>query len=184
MSTLTGGDSSLSLAHAPSNLLAEQQDAWLSLMQFEQGLVGVMANMGILVWPTVPLLLYLIAWWEAYHVLQDKELKPSTRISDFVSSISVRYSKVTERVGKAWRTLIESIDAKIGFIAVNAQNLTQSTMSKLSGTYVEKRTSVLDKLKMPYGRESENGSWLLFAILAIIMAALIYWLPVADSDQV
>jgi len=184
MSTLTGGDSSLSLAHAPSNLLAEQQDAWLSLMQFEQGLVGVMANMGILVWPTVPLLLYLIAWWEAYHVLQDKELKPSTRISDFVSSISVRYSKVTERVGKAWRTLVESIDAKIGFIAVNAQNLTQSTMSKLSGTYVEKRTSVLDKLKMPYGRESENGSWLLFAILAVIMAALIYWLPVADSDQV
>ena len=184
MSTLTGGDSSLSLAHAPSNLLAEQQDAWLSLMQFEQGLVGVMANMGILVWPTVPLLLYLIAWWEAYHVLQDKELKPSTRISDFVSSISVRYSKVTERVGKAWRTLVESIDAKIGFIAVNAQNLTQSTMSKLSGTYVEKRTSVLDKLKMPYGRESENGSWLLFAILAVIMAALIYWLPVADSNQV
>ena len=56
-------------------------------------------------------------------------------------------------------------------------------MDKISGTYTEKRTSVLDKLKMPYGRESENGSWLLFAILAIIMATLIYWLPVADSDQ-
>jgi branched-subunit amino acid ABC-type transport system permease component len=183
MGKLTGEDSSLSIAHAPGNLLVEQQEAWVSLMQFEQGLTGIMSNMGILVWPTVPFLLYLIAWWEAYHVLQDKELKPSTKISDFVSSVSMRYSKVTESVGKVWNATTEAIESKIGFIAVHTQSFTRSTMDKISGTYTEKRTSGLDKLKMPYGRESENGSWLLFAILAIIMATLIYWLPVADSDQ-
>ena len=182
LNTITGGES-LSLAHAPSNLLAEQQDAWLSLMHFEQGLVGIMANMGVLVWPTVPVLLYLIAWWEAYHVLQDKELKPSTKLSGFVSELSMRYTQLNERASKAWRTTTQTIDSKIGFIAVHAKSMVQSTSSKLSETYVERRTSVLEKLRMPYGRESENGSWLLFVVLAVVMAALIFWLPVADSDQ-
>ena len=182
-STLTGGDSTLSLAHAPSGLLAEQQEAWLSLMQFEQALVGTMTNLGVLIWPTVPIVLYLIAWREAYHALRGEEIKPVTKISDAVSSVTAGYANVTGSVGKAWRNVTQAVDEKIGFIAVAAHRAAKSSTSKVSTAYIERRTSVLEKLKMPYGRESENGSWLLFGVLAVVMLALIYWLPVADSDQ-
>jgi len=102
---LTDGDSTLSLAHAPSGLLAEQQDAWLSLMQFEEALVGTLANLGVLVWPTIPIVLYLIAWREAYHTLRGEEIKPSTKISNAVSSLSAGYANVTGGAGKAWRNV-------------------------------------------------------------------------------
>jgi ABC-type branched-subunit amino acid transport system permease subunit len=45
------------------------------------------------------------------------------------------------------------------------------------------REDILVRFKMPYGRESERGSWTLFIVLALIMALFINWLPVADSDQ-
>jgi hypothetical protein len=139
--------------------------------------------LGVLVWPTIPIVLYLIAWREAYHTLRGEEIKPSTKISSAVSSLSAGYANVTGSAGKAWRNVTETVDAKIGFIAVAAHRAAKSSTTKVSTVYIERRTSVLEKLRMPYGRESENGSWLLFGVLAVIMLTLIYWLPVADSDQ-
>ncbi|HJM55372.1 MAG TPA: ABC transporter permease [Poseidonia sp.] len=181
---LTGGDSSISLSHAPSKLLLDQQEAWLSLMQFEQGLVEFMSGIGFLLWPTVPVVLYLIAWWEAYHVLQGKEITPSNRFNDVFSTLSNRYASISSSLGSTWRKATTALDDRLSFIAVKTQQWTDSVKTKVSGAFVQKRDTMLEQLNMPYGRESGRGSWALFAVLTVVMAILLYWLPVANSDQI
>jgi ABC-type branched-subunit amino acid transport system permease subunit len=181
-SQITGGDKSIALSHAPADFTAMQQEAWLSFMEAEHVLVEIISTIGILVWPAVPILLYLIAWREAYHTLQGIEMKPSTRLKS-LSSLAGRWDDVSTRVSSTWRKTTQAIDAKIGFIGINAHRLVNAGKSKVKETVAEKRNKTLEKLRMPYGRESQLGSWLLFGILAIVMACLIYWLPVADSDK-
>ncbi len=181
-SQITGGDKSIALSHAPADFTTMQQEAWLSFMEAEHVLVEIISSIGILVWPAVPILLYLIAWREAYHTLQGIEMKPSTRLKN-LSSLAGRWDDVSTRVSSTWRKTTQAIDAKIGFIGINAHRLVNAGKSKVKETVVEKRNKTLEKLRMPYGRESQLGSWLLFGILAIVMACLIYWLPVADSDK-
>lgn len=180
--TLTGGDKTIALSHAPETYTAVQQEAWLSFMQAEHALVELISGIGMLLWPAVPILFYLIAWREAYYTLQGKEMKKSAPFAG-IALVSSRWDAVSTRCGTMWRTATKAVDAKIGFIGVHAHRLANIGKTKFRDTVVDKRNSALKKLHMSYGRESELGSWVSFGVLAVVMACLIYWLPVADSDQ-
>ena len=146
---MTGGDKTIALSHAPETYTAVQQEAWLSFMQAEHALVELISGIGMLLWPAVPILFYLIAWREAYYTLQGKEMKKSAPFAG-IALVSSRWDAVSTRCGTMWRTATKAVDAKIGFIGVHAHRLANTGKTKFRDTVVDKRNSALKKLHMSY----------------------------------
>jgi ABC-type branched-subunit amino acid transport system permease subunit len=181
--TLTGGDSKISIAHAPASLTVAQQEHWLWMMEAEQLLVGFLSNIGFILWPGIPILLYLFAWREAYYVLSEKEMKKNERLIAMQSSLSKSWVGITTSISQVIHLVQIQVDQKTEFISKNINQTVSKFKDDISESIASKRDATLKRLNMPYGRESERGSWYLFTILALIMAGLIYWLPVADGEQ-
>lgn len=185
---ITGGDSSISLSHAPSSLTTAQQEQWLFLMHGEEWLVAFLSNIGFIIWPTLPLILYLFAWREAYLIFQGKEIKKIHRIETLTASTTLALNSVGERIQKQWHRLtnaFENISIKANRAAIESATTLRIKIgalfkSKVQSTRLEKE---LNRLRIPYGRESEKGSWIFFGLLAVLMVGFIYWLPVAESDK-
>lgn len=182
LNLLTGGDS-LSLAHAPTALTVAEQEHWLWLMHGEEVLIAFLANVGWLVWPTVPLLLYVLAWREASYTLRDQPPPRNESMARLLENGATGWHRVVGASAQPWHRLVSVVDEKTRFVATAANDWTTSVSSSISASYSSKKTDVLNRYRMPYGRESERGSWVLFAVLAFVMALFINWLPVAESDQ-
>jgi branched-subunit amino acid ABC-type transport system permease component len=182
LNLLTGGES-LSLAHAPAALTLAEQEHWLWLMHGEEVLIAFLANVGWLVWPMVPLVLYVLAWREASYTLRDKTPTPNESIPRFLNSVASGWHRFTQSIAEGWRRLSIALDEKTRWISEAVDERTTSLKASFSESVASKRTDVLKRYNMFYGRESERGSWVLFAVLALVMALFINWLPVAESDQ-
>jgi branched-subunit amino acid ABC-type transport system permease component len=185
---ITGGDSAIALKHAPSTFSSGQQEQWLFMMHGEELLVAILSNIGLLVWPAVPILFYLFAWREAFFILQDKEMKKSNRFESLTASSALTISSLSERIQIQWRNITEKTDNISRKASQVSQNIGTTLWLKMSALFTSKSESTrwkkeLNRLRIPYGRESEKGSWILFGILAILMLAFINWLPVAESDK-
>ena len=180
---LTGGDDAIRLAHAPQSLSLAEQEQWLWLMHGEELLIAFLANIGFLLWPAVPLVLYLIAWREASYTLRDREQTPDERLPNLLNAFSAKRHQWGTTLGTKWKNLLEFVDDKTAVIGQFAGKKQSAASAYIKEKVDFNHRDLLAKYKMGYGRESERGSWVLFALLAVVMALFISWLPVADSDQ-
>ena len=115
---LTDGASSITLAHAPSDLSAAEQDHWLWLMHGEEVLIAFLANIGFLLWPAVPIVLYLLAWREASSILRDKEMKQSERLPELLNSVSTSWHRFTTSVQVRINAVTDFVDQKTKQVSV------------------------------------------------------------------
>ncbi len=186
--TLTGGDTAISLAHAPAALSLAEQKQWLWLMNGEEVLISLLSNIGFVLWPAVPIILYLIAWREASYVLRDREMKQNETIPNLLATLSTKFHRVNQAISSRWNAFVLWLgDAHVSLLNRVKEGYNSRfpslNLASFSNVVSSKSTDALAKYKMAYGRESERGSWLLFVVLAFVMALFINWLPVAESDQ-
>jgi len=173
----------IAITHAPSSLDQSQQEQWLWLMHGEEALIAVLANIGWVVWPTVPLILYALAWREASYTLRDKSPPTNESLVRLQNKVSTTWHDVLRMLGMKWQQLTLMVDEKTRFIPNAIDKRVSVLGSGLSEKVSSKKDDLLKAYKIPYGRESERGSWMFFVVLALVMALFINWLPVAESDQ-
>ncbi len=170
-----------------SDAVADMHQSWLSMMNFEIGFVDTLVSFGDLVWPAIPILVWLVAIIEGVYILRGKEedpLGPAIGVMDSISSaiMSARNKasiQITELLNRA-NDLIVTFQGRLS----SATDSFSTKFRPLSDGGALDSHPMLERFRerAPYGRESPFGSWSLFAILVIAMLLLVWWLPVADQE--
>ena len=158
--------------------------SWYDLMSFELNFIDAVISLGDLIWPAVPIMVWLIAVVEGVYILQGREddpLRPAIETMDSFSSMlmSTRNS--------ASVTMTDSLKAVNGALSEFQSKLAASIESAKAST--KERHDAFRHIEIekyhewaPYGRESPRGSWALFALLLTILLLFVWWLPVADQE--
>ena len=72
-----------------ANALSELNNSWVDLMNTELTLVNNLVNLGEIVWPAIPILVWAIAMWEGYYLVKgrdDDALRPLTNLADSLTA--------------------------------------------------------------------------------------------------
>ena len=178
-------DSQLSLndltSEPPSDLAPELHDAWYQsaletmhnswadLMNNELMFLDIITLIGDLMWPIVPLLIWIFALVEGYYLYKDKKEDPMLIIKSYVSKLT---SPISQRIASK-----PSLPKSFNFKTINSKiPKFELKIDKIAQNYVEQL-----KKKSTYGREGPFFSNVTFAIFFILFILIILWMPVADS---
>ena len=176
------------------NSLTEINQKWLDLMQTEISFVNLISDFGDLIWPLIPLLLWILAITEGVNILSDG------KINDFRQKSVIRLSplydhlnEIKNRLNSKLNIFISSINttlSKLNNFHLKMVNIIKETIKKiqLDATFKSTKSSNIFNsenkfLKFgQYGREGRQGSWATFLFLMSILIILIWWLPISNSD--
>jgi len=154
-------------------------EKWYDLMSGELMLLDTISTLSDIIWPAVPLLVWVVAIVEGVYLLQgrdDDPLRPITsKFEDATASTGPGFSKLTISM-KQLGTHLDSIPKKVSPII---DSLTDNLRRPFSRGEVDRSGG--DHLAI-YGRESPKGSWILFGVLMFILLLFLAWLPVAEQD--
>ncbi|SVC60976.1 uncharacterized protein METZ01_LOCUS313830, partial [marine metagenome] len=150
---------------------------WLNLIHNEQTIIGILGTLGDLVWPFLPILIYSLALYESYLILNNryKDLlqAPITRIMDTIDDFSTK-------IGGIFVTVSEFGKASSSGTNKFLDSLNESVSSMGSGATkkVKKiKSNFYEKIGAEYGVESESGSKAMFWILLGLLTLVVIWLP-------
>ena len=160
----------------PEGLNENMHDDWLSIVEREQTVIEILGIFGDILWPWVPLFIWLFAIYESYLIFKDKYVdlleKPKTNAIDLVD-------KYTEQISE----FIYSIKGKFAFISFSStyvdrinDNFSQYT-AKITERGRQFSSDIYESIGAEHGRESESGSRFTFIVLLLILVYIVYWLP-------
>ena len=159
--------------------LQSMNEKWYDLMSGEMMLLDIISTLGDIIWPALPLLVWLVAIVEGVYLLQgrdDDPLRPIiSKFEDATSSTGTGFSGLTISM-KQLGTHLDSIPKKVGPII---DSLTDNLRRPFSRGEVDRSGG--DHLAI-YGRESPKGSWIMFGVFMFILLLFLAWLPVAEQD--
>ena len=159
--------------------LQSMNEKWYDLMSGEMMLLDIISTLGDIIWPALPLLVWLVAIVEGVYLLQgrdDDPLRPIiSKFEDATSSTGTGFSNLTISM-KQLGTHLDSIPKKVGPII---DSLTDNLRRPFSRGEVDRSGG--DHLAI-YGRESPKGSWIMFGVFMFILLLFLAWLPVAEQD--
>ena len=159
--------------------LQSMNEKWYDLMSGEMMLLDIISTLGDIIWPALPLLVWLVAIVEGVYLLQgrdDDPLRPIiSKFEDATSSTGTGFSNLTISM-KQLATHLDSIPKRVGPII---DSLTDNLRRPFSRGEVDRSGG--DHLAI-YGRESPKGSWIMFGVLMFILLLFLAWLPVAEQD--
>ena len=154
-------------------------EKWYDLMSGEMMLLDIISTLGDIIWPALPLLVWLVAIVEGVYLLQgrdDDPLRPIiSKFEDATSSTGPGFSGLTISM-KQLASQLDSIPKRVGPII---DSLTDNLRRPFSRGEVDRSGG--DHLAI-YGRESPKGSWMMFGVLMFILLLFLAWLPVAEQD--
>ena len=92
-----------------ADTLADLNNSWLDLMNTELGFVNTLVDLGDVIWPAVPILVWLIAVVEGYFLFQGREDDALEPLTDFLASLTAPITQsrnsssvaVTQALGSA-----------------------------------------------------------------------------------
>ena len=159
--------------------LQSMNEKWYDLMSGEMMLLDIISTLGDIIWPALPLLVWLVAIVEGVYLLKgrdDDPLRPIiSKIEDATSSTGPGFSGLTISM-KQLASQLDSIPKRVGPII---DSLTDNLRRPFSRGEVDRSGG--DHLAI-YGRESPKGSWMMFGVLMFILLLFLAWLPVAEQD--
>ncbi|MCH1511231.1 MAG: branched-chain amino acid ABC transporter permease, partial [Candidatus Thalassarchaeaceae archaeon] len=146
--------------------LQSMNEKWYDLMSGEMMLLDIISTLGDIIWPALPLLVWLVAIVEGVYLLQgrdDDPLRPIiSKFEDATSSTGTGFSNLTISM-KQLGTHLDSIPKKVGPII---DSLTDNLRRPFSRGEVDRSGG--DHLAI-YGRESPKGSWIMFGVFMFIL---------------
>ena len=160
----------------PEGLNSSMHANWLSVVEREQTVIEILGIFGDILWPWVPILIWLFAIYESHLIYHNKYVdllhNPKSTIIDYIDSINLQLSN-----------FLVSIQSKL---AVTSNGTTyvdriNGVASRYSSAVNEKLGKVssdfFNYIGAEHGRESESGSRLMFATLLLLLIYIVYWLP-------
>ena len=159
--------------------LQSMNEKWYDLMSGEMMLLDIISTLGDIIWPALPLLVWLVAIVEGVYLLQgrdDDPLRPIiSKFEDATSSTGPGFSNLSISM-KQLATGLDSIPKRVSPII---DSLTDNLRRPFSRGEVDRSGG--NHLAI-YGRESPKGSWMMFGVLMFILLLFLAWLPVAEQD--
>lgn len=176
-----------------SDTLSEANNSWLSMMNTEIELANFIVNLGDLVWPLAPLLLWAYAIYEVIFSSNTGGRQRKPLLGTHLKNISIFVSTQLQRLREKWtmfdkwhQNTISSLFAKISdIISTNTEKISNQS-NDIYQRFITRVTRGSEKHKRDidlYGRESPAGSWILFFALMIVLILFLIWLPIAESDD-
>jgi len=192
------------------NMFENMNDTWASLMNSELLLVDTLATIGDLLWPTVPILVWIFALFEGYNLYKDIDKDPMKTITNYTSrftnpilnsisesgiyEIPEKISTKIKSISKTNSKLNLKMDRNLLFVLIPFIFVTSEILLKfvlLSSilwftifSYNSKKSnlSFIDEFKSrsKYGRENPFISNMIFITLLILFMLIILWMPVAS----
>ena len=192
------------------NMFDDMNNTWANLMNSEILLVDTLATIGDILWPAIPILIWIFALFEGYNLYKDNGKDPMKTITRYTSKFTnpIRNSiseSAVYKIPDKTLTKIKSIN-KINFnlklnldknllfvliplIFVISKTLLQfilfsSLLWIITFYYISKNSklSFIDEFKSrsKYARESPFISNMIFLTLLILFILIILWMPVAS----
>ena len=163
-----------------ADYLISANQIWFDLMTTEITLVNVISDLGDIIWPLIPALVWLIAIVEGVYLIRgrdDDPLRPAIeKYTDFSSSVSFSSSNLNSIINPIIKSL-NTIPQMIGTPLRQRYSIIRESMK-----FSENKSFNRFKEIAPYGRESPNGSWMLFGFLMFVLILFLAWLPVAEQE--
>ena len=189
---LTGrDDGTLLVEDSPyfSETVTELDESWFELMQTELQVANLIVDIGELVWPLFPLLLWVFAINEGGKLLSGSDLstaKINSRTNNPLNWIRLPNLANLRNTWSEWdrkhKTVVDAYKEKM---SASIERLTTKLSESFYGIFKSKSKSSLDRstsLRL-YGREGVTGSWITFAVLLFILLLFIWWLPISEDVE-
>ena len=182
---ISGSDGILQPEDSPyfTDSVSDLDISWFDLMQTEIWFVDLLTSFDNLLWPLLPILIYLFALFQCIEYLSDESISKQTK-TDKKTIISISSFSVKEYLNRIM-TLVKNQYAKLIQIV---DSLTKPIISFVTDNYSKNKNNMKEKFPifsngMKYGRESIIGSNIMFVIMLIILISFLIWLPISDSDN-
>ena len=162
---------------APEGLDNSMHSDWLNLIHAEQTIIGVLGLIGDILWPFLPIAIYLFAIYESYLIWNNnyKDLlrKPLTKVVDTFDDFSARLSIIISSIATSFIDIFSGTSKSLDSFSTRLSSFSSSNIEKIKNL----PDRFFETIDAKYGRESEKGSkvsfWIFFAILLLV----VYWLP-------
>ena len=190
LAVLTGrNDGTLGVEDSPFFVesVTDMDTSWFNLMEIEVQVVNFIVELGDIIWPLIPILIWAFAIIEGINILRDGAIFASFKSArDRIPSIDFKLtdSKLSDRI----RPFLSDANKRHAQLIRKINSDLRATTDKIRTNFTSGATSRLENYswwprdRLSYGREGPIGSWLTFGILLLIMFIFMDWLPIADSD--
>ena len=162
---------------APEGLDPSMHQDWLNLIHNEQILIGSLGLLGDILWPFLPILIYILALYESYLIFENRYRDilqdPKTYVIDAWDNFSTRVGQVISKISD--RILVPLAGTNQMLDSLN--HSFSSLGSGVSNNFKSINSNFYEKIGAKYGSQSENGSQAKFWILFIFLILIVLWLP-------
>jgi len=187
---LTGrDDGTLLVEDSPyfSETVTELDESWFELMQTELQVANLIVDIGELVWPLFPLLLWAFAINEGGKLLSGSDLstaKINSRTNNPLNWIRMPNLANLRNSWSEWdrkhKTVVDAYKEKM---SASIERLTTKLSESFYGIFKSKSSLDRSTSLRLYGREGVTGSWITFAVLLFILLLFIWWLPISEDVE-
>ena len=197
LALLTGrNDGTIEATDSPyfSETVSSLDEKWLGLMETEIQFVNLATDLSEVIWPLVPILIWMFAIYQGMDILSDgkasshlsrfkiftnrditvaaakeKAILVTSPLFSFISRIDTEHSKAVSSLRGRLSKLFEAISSRISEIIRRGNpEIEENPISTLLG---------------PYGRQGAKGSWATFLLLLAILLLTIFWLPISSDPE-
>ena len=196
LAILTGrNDGTIRAEDSPffSENVTNLDEKWLGLMETEIQFSNLISDLSDVLWPWIPLLLWIIAAIEGINILSKGRLSNEARTRTAGLRIA---TTLTSHAKNAFRLVVSLLVPPLAEINRRHASFVASTkksISRVSGEALRKireategmlpadEDNIFLRFRDPYGREGSKGSWAAFCILLLVLLSFLWWLPITSD---
>mgnify|MGYP001179856944 FL=1 len=165
---------------SPQGVDPDIASSWVSLIESEQAFISIIGSIGDILWPWIPLLVWIFCVYESYLIYNNRYKDPIQVTKAKYHSIISRISSLSE--GHSERTISRRLGERIESLRDNADSWLTARTTSFSGALGKRSDAILQKAGIGEGRRTESGSKAAFRLLLALLILFVVWLPV-DPDS-
>ena len=158
LALLTGrNDGTIKASDSPffSDTITELDEKWLDLMQTEIQVVNLISDLGEIIWPAVPILLWLFAIVEGLRILSGRDSKQPLSENGVFRSVSATIDSINPKphIRNLWNELksqITKLDKLHSELAIQAKTKSMRGLSRARETSLSSLNSLSSRIQLAF----------------------------------